>query len=742
MNMPTWISIPAFFLTLWLSGFGTAAFLSRVSPLTTFERVLFAFPLGAATIGLIEFCGNIFFKIPINSFFLYSIAILLAVPGLIALVIENRNKSKSIVDWINDSRSPWNWLVIFELSVLLFLLIRQILESWTRPIIFVDAMVQHLPFAKIIFQTGGLPQYADPHPYYTLFAISPLLFLINASGWIWLQEIHLLITSLTSLLFGIHICILIFHFAKHLLKVETYAALGAVLFVLLPSHSSMVTLLNWGTNIDIPYTFWAIAAVYFLSKVSTNIEPRSWVWCAICLAVGAWIKPFGFLFAAAVTAAGGITWVIDRATSQRTYINVKCIINIAALCNLILLPFYIRGWIFWGNPVYPFFSNIFGGYLVDVQNMMLELFFPKFNDFQYDYLLMMSRMFLFPAMGFVFPLLFVPRLFKHVAIRLIFIVIICYFTIYFMYWKAIPIIGIPDSGSYLRYLFPGLMLFGVCTSYMLDNKSYVFTSRMTIIFLAVLGIQIGTLIHSGSWTTFFTTPQTLNSYKVFAYDHIAFILAGSFLFSMIIYVFNKNISNAIRIVSLGASCLILVYPWPLSRPWESILDPLRHQTDWKATPVISPYGKWTHEKLPRSAVLLTGETRLWLVPRPIILPASPLLFSCYQPNVSIESKLRTLAETGITHLVLFGKDGVPSTFGPSATAFDPVAMGLFDQLRKSRRLKEVYKGNPVLFTQDPQGFTHMESYIYEIIYPPEIKQIVDTPRPRPWLYEYAAPGIL
>jgi hypothetical protein len=161
------ISLLFLMVVLWLGGYAVCTLLTLMSSVKPGERFLFAFPMGAAILSWLAFCVGEFGHIPIDHNFVYVVSLLLAGFGIGFGVKHLRDwwrlrLEKTVQNEPQNSVSHWSWLAWTEAAVILMLAIRQILESWTTPIVFSDSVIHHLPFAKIVYQTHALPEYADP----------------------------------------------------------------------------------------------------------------------------------------------------------------------------------------------------------------------------------------------------------------------------------------------------------------------------------------------------------------------------------------------------------------------------------------------------------------------------------------------------------------------------------------------------------------------------------------------------
>lgn len=129
--------------------------------------------------------------------------------------------------------------------------------------------------------------------------------------------------------------------------------------------------------IDLATTLYTVVAVYLLLDYFDNAELRSLVWCGVAAGFAASTKMTGLTLIPMLAA-----WlVVDRwlavaalrrrqaMTEAGNYGRVAWhSLLLAGVALLVCSPWYIKSWIYTGNPVYPFFYSVFGG-----QEWTLEL---------------------------------------------------------------------------------------------------------------------------------------------------------------------------------------------------------------------------------------------------------------------------------------------------------------------------------------------------------------------------------
>lgn len=324
----------------WLSGYAFNSILSRRWPMAWGDRLLFALPIGIGWIIWMAFFCSEFLSIPITRLFVIGMTVPPAILGLVWFVKDGMGWFAEYKTRMVSGQDSWTWIAWCILGVIGLLTARQILESWFTPVINSDAFMYHLPFAKIIYQTHALPQYASLSYHDVQYAFPPFIFIWYAVVWLWCDIINLFAAPLTVLIFVIHTCFLVYRLARKILEVEPAAALGAVLCLLLPGTFTE-NIREWQSSSDFPYVFWCICAVYWLLLDILYKQAGYWVWVGICGAMCYWTKPLGLIFGAGYAAIIFGSYLVNqfRSYTQRPF-TLPYILKVGLVSIGLLLPFF------------------------------------------------------------------------------------------------------------------------------------------------------------------------------------------------------------------------------------------------------------------------------------------------------------------------------------------------------------------------------------------------------------------
>ena len=233
-----------------------------------------------------------------------------------------------------------------------------------------DGLFYHLTGPKLYLTAGGivggvdLPHLSFPGLMEMLFAWAMLLRGGVSSGDIAAKLLH---TLFVPLLAGLIFLIAYRFFSKK-------AGWPAV--VVLASMPMIVTLGSWAYN-DLALAFYQLAALYVLlrwrlaSRTWTLVSdlqttpPTLWAWLVLSGAFAGFamgLKYTSFITPLIITIFIAYFSLQNLRTThyalRTTFVNLL-VFSLTAL--LVASPWYLKNWVFTGNPVYPFLFDVFGG---------------------------------------------------------------------------------------------------------------------------------------------------------------------------------------------------------------------------------------------------------------------------------------------------------------------------------------------------------------------------------------------
>jgi hypothetical protein len=257
----------------------------------------------------------------------------------------------------DTSRSSLDRPAVFLLGIILLIGLPLVLTPETGK----DALIYHLAVPKLYLGRHGF--YAIPG---NAFAGYPLLAELHYLLALFLKN-ESLAKGMHFTLFGgtlLGICL----FSRHLLRENAFPALSMLIFASIPS----VFAVSHTAYNDLFVAFFTLASLYTFCRWSDG-KARGWLFlCALfcgaamaCKYTALLLPPLGIL---------GILWVHSRHQSAS-----RSALRDMGLYGAVTLitgsPFYLKNWILMGNPLYPFFWEIFGGLWWDAdQARLYDLF--------------------------------------------------------------------------------------------------------------------------------------------------------------------------------------------------------------------------------------------------------------------------------------------------------------------------------------------------------------------------------
>ena len=557
------------------------------------------------------------------------------------------------------------------------------------PMFGADVYIYHLPIAETIFNTGYLPTSTSPSRMEGENAYPPLVFLYYGTNWLVYGAAEHVIPKMTSFLFGILLLGAVYTIVRQILDSTRIAGLIAVLLTL-EMQSFRVELLH--ENIDFPFSFYCIGSFYFVLRGFRRHNIRELILGSIFLALACWSKYHGIVF------AGIFSVLIFGFSVYRRYINTAFaldlflpsrIIKLFWLpCILLFAPLLIRNLVRWGNPVYPAFQQIIGGYLIDEWSLtwISSTYLPDglFYNFQDTGIRLLVMAFL------PFFVMSAYDAFRDRNCVIIFAFLLC---VGFILCGS-AIMPLKGNGDTTRYLFAGLLI-GTALSgkslfdlFVDDHKR----GNGVAIFMCGWWIMIF-FVRDLEWPdwNYFAEPSkslvhTMNRMFLSATDKLVFItplvLSGLFLGDGILAKCRPKFYS--RLKTIGATSIISLVIWSsLQTEYKRLIHVYKNSSIW----INAPYNptqkqwQWMADHLPEDAVTITFDERIYNIPGRVFPADTPLLKKFYQTD-DLESAVLELKKHGITHIYI----------GCVTEGFHPLyhLSVVFQNLDDSRYFKQVY----------------------------------------------------
>ncbi|MBQ7257329.1 MAG: hypothetical protein IJS60_06505 [Abditibacteriota bacterium] len=340
---------------IFLSGYGLGSVLIKKNILSILpekknyirEFVIIS-SLGVGFLSLIHFIFGCLrgFKEPFI-YILISLILIFGIYGLFDII-------KSFISYIKSKPqklSKPNFIAMVMLSVmvlgLIFTLINalspSISDDW-------DSLAYHLAAPKKYLEHGGF-YYIDysSHTNFPMFQevlyITPIFFKIPQ------------VAKIIHFIFGVFTCVLVgFSLKDFFIKgKDRYSTIfGAYLVFSMP----IVLWLMTTAYIDITFAFYGLLALYFALLYNENKHSLSLIFCGIACGFGASCKMLGLQYILIFALWIFLYNLFFKAKFKDIFKPLCIFIGVSVI---VCACWYIRSFIWTGNPVYPFFYSIFHG---------------------------------------------------------------------------------------------------------------------------------------------------------------------------------------------------------------------------------------------------------------------------------------------------------------------------------------------------------------------------------------------
>ncbi len=325
----------AFLFTLAGTSIGYIIFSRSSLQIESTPRLLNSTGVGMAILGLLGFGLSVVGQAHPVLFFILLILVLIFAIVTGSVTFACNDFHQLMLDLKDSAKSAPGWIQYFAViaMVLTFLL------ALAPPVEAFDALFYHLVVPTRWLRDSGLHLVDIPHYWYPSLVegmfVWPLAFGKDSVP----QLIHFVFALLTVLM--------IWDWARTIWNPKT-AWWTIAIFLSMPS---LTWLAAWAYT-DLALTFYSLGGLYALWKWKETSDSRWLMICGTMTGFAMSIKYTSFILPLALSVL--ILWW----GRKRILDSFKPIILLVGIGILIASPWYLRNWIWTGNPVYPF---VFGG---------------------------------------------------------------------------------------------------------------------------------------------------------------------------------------------------------------------------------------------------------------------------------------------------------------------------------------------------------------------------------------------
>ncbi len=324
-----------FLFTLAGTSIGYLIFAQSSLQIESTPRLLISTGIGMGILGVLGFG----FAVIGQARPIFLLILLIAAP-LFALINRSLSSARNdfrqmILDLKDSAKSAPAWITWFALlaGMLTFFL------ALAPPVEAFDALFYHLVLPTWWLKDGGLRLVNMPHYWFPSLAEGMFLFPLAFGKDSVPQLIHFVFALLTMLM--------AWDWTRKLWNPKASWWTMAI-FLSMPS---LTWLAAWAYT-DLALTFYSLAVLYALWKWKTTSDQRWLILCGVMIGFAMGIKYTSFILPVAVFVV--IVWW----NRKKILDAIKPIGMVGGIGILAASPWYLRNWIWTGNPFYPF---IFGG---------------------------------------------------------------------------------------------------------------------------------------------------------------------------------------------------------------------------------------------------------------------------------------------------------------------------------------------------------------------------------------------
>jgi hypothetical protein len=441
---------------------------SRIVFDSSAEKIFFCSGVGFLTIGYSVFILGLlqlFSPAP-----LYTFLILLVIPSLTGLFHLRKGISEPAQ---TQPQSQWDRATAPILVIGLTCGLLLVLTPETGK----DALIYHLAVPKLFLKHGGIYFIqGNIFSHYPLHSEMLLLVGLFLRGDVMAKCMHFV--ALLLVLLGMY------QFSRRPFLENSFPLLSLAVFYTIPS----VFITSAMAYNDLFVTFYSMGAVFAFFNWFHRGETGWLIMCGVFSGTAVASK-----YTCLVLPLLGCLGVLWSARRNNTSYRDTLLFLFLYLSTVLVVgsPFYLKNWIMTGNPVYPFFYDIFGGRGWDREQARFYDFFVQNlgmgRDFT-DYILLPWNLSFRAEInsprfdGILGPIFLLTLPFalgmRHIGITMKIILAYCMIT--FLFWSS--------TAQQMRYLIPVFPFLAILTGVILTyyrNKRFIFGMLVLLISLSV-----------------------------------------------------------------------------------------------------------------------------------------------------------------------------------------------------------------------------------------------------------------
>jgi len=334
-----------FILVLMFTALGMRIFkLTRTEFSSFMEEISFSFVLGAGVIALLTLGIGLLGGLKRWLFYIVIFGL------LAALILDVKDILVRGVGWIRTRRA---WIGKFEAALLLILVLNFALVflSALGPQIDWDSLTHHLLVPKLYIQNGSIYNMSPDQGWFVSQSNYPsnmeMLFMV---GMLLKSDI---VATLIACVVSIFLAMSVYSLSRHFLPPRTSLIAAFILYC-----APIVTIYAAYDTVDIGVALFGVLALYSAIKWIHSGNIRFLIFSGVYAGLCAGTKYTGIPVVLVLAVLAFLMYAIER---KNPIAGIKYSLLLGAIALAVAVPWYIKNYIYAGNPVYPFLANVFGG---------------------------------------------------------------------------------------------------------------------------------------------------------------------------------------------------------------------------------------------------------------------------------------------------------------------------------------------------------------------------------------------
>ncbi len=334
-----------FILVLTFIALGKRIFrLTRTEFSSFMEEIVFSFALGVGVIALLTLGIGLLGGLRRWLFYILIFGLL----GVLILDVKD-----IIIRGSRWARVNRVWIRSFDAALLIILMLNFALALFSAlgPQIDWDSLSHHLLVPKLYIQNGSIYNMSPEHGWFVVQSNYPsnmeMLFMV---GMLLKSDI---LANLIACAVSIFLAMSVYSFSRQFLSPRS-SLIATIILYCVP----IVTIYAAYNTVDIAVALFALLALYAVFKWSHSGDMKFLIFSGVYAGLCAGTKYTGIPVVLVLAVIVFLMVAIER---RKPTAGIKYSLLLGVIALAVVAPWYIKNYVYVGNPIYPFLAKVFGG---------------------------------------------------------------------------------------------------------------------------------------------------------------------------------------------------------------------------------------------------------------------------------------------------------------------------------------------------------------------------------------------